>query len=463
MHLFAFSRTEKTIFVRLIFHIMATVNFLYRSTKDKAFLNLRLLYSFNDKDFVIGVNTKLEISKDYWKDNHVPDKKTKKIKGTKDVTIINKRLEITNELNKIDNHILNAFNLAVPTQVNKEWLQTQIDNYYNPPTEVQALPTELLKYFDYFIECKKTEITIGTQKKYNVTKHLLERYQKSTNQKFEISDVNDKFKIDFEKYCLKNNYALNTISKDLKTIKTVCNHAKYNGIATSHQLDRIKTPQYKTEKIYLNFDELTKIENIDKRRLNDNYDNAKDWLIISCYTGQRISDFMRFDKSMMRYEKNRQGILKPFIEFTQVKTDKVMTIALHPKVIEILDKRNGNFPKVISDPKYNLFIKQVCRIAGITDVIKGSVLVDLNNDDKETKTTKAKKDEVKQYRKETGFYPKWELVTSHVGRRSFCTNFYGTIPTTYLINVSGHSTEAMFLNYLGKSNKDLAMELTNYF
>jgi integrase len=441
---------------------MATVNFLYRSTKDKANLHLRLLYRYNDSDFVFGANTKFEVLKDYWNENHIIDKKTKKIKGTKEVSILNKRLEVNNELNKIENHVLNAFNTVSTDEVNKEWLQTQIDYYYNPPQEAEQLPTGLLKYFDYFIEAKKNEITNGTQKKYNVTKHLLERYQKTKSTQIKIADVNDKFKVDFENYCLKNNYALNTISKDLRTIKTVCNHARYNGISTSHQLDKIKTPQHKTEKIYLTFEELTKIENIDKRRLNDNYDNAKDWLIISCYTGQRISDFMRFDKSMIRYEKNKQGILKPFIEFTQVKTNKVMTVALHPKVIEILEKRNDDFPKIISDAKYNLYIKQVCRIAGITDVIKGSRLTDINNEDKTEKKAK-NKDEVKQFRKEVGMYKKWELITSHIGRRSFATNFYGTIPTTHLKNVTGHSTEAMFLNYLGKSNKDLAMELTNYF
>lgn len=169
---------------------------------------------------------------------------------------------------------------------------------------------------------------------------------------------------------------------------------------------------------------------------------------------------MRFTKDMIRYEKNKDGILKPFIEFTQIKTDKIMTVALHPKVIEILEKRNGNFPKVISDPKYNLYIKQVCRIAKITEMTKGSKLNDLNKD--ETEKNK-EKDDVKQYRKELGTFPKWELITSHIGRRSFATNFYGTIPTTYLMNVTGHSTEQMFLTYLGKSNKDLAMELTNYF
>ncbi|MBC5842464.1 site-specific integrase [Flavobacterium sp. F-380] len=442
---------------------MATVNFLYRSTKDKANLQLRLLYSFNGYNFVFGANTKFQTTKDYWSKEH----KQRKFKKTSDVIESNKiqdlkakQNEVDAELNKIENHVLNAFNSVNPDTISKEWLQTQIDHYYNPPQEEEPLPKGLLKYFDYFIECKKNEITVGTLKKYNVSKHLLERYESDKKTVIQIIDVNEKFKLDFEKYCLKHNYAPNTISKDLRTLKTVCNHAKHNGITTSHQLDTIKTPNYKTEKIYLTFDELQKIEEIDKRRLNDNYDNAKDWLIISCYTGQRISDFMRFKKEMIRYEKNKQGVLKPYIEFTQVKTDKIMTVALHPKVIEILDKRNGNFPKVISDPKYNLFIKQVCRIAEIDQKIKGSKLNDLNKDVEEKKS---KKDDVKQYRKESGMFPKWELITSHIGRRSFATNFYGTIPTTYLMNVTGHSTEAMFLNYLGKSNKDLAIEIANYF
>lgn len=434
---------------------MASINFIYRSSTEKAFLKIRLFYTLNGKKQFQEATTKILVTAKYWSDDH---KKPK----LKDIALKNQQTEINNTINLIDNYLSDALLLIDIEKVSKDWLKNQMDLYYNPPQEAEELPTELLKYFDYFMEVKKNEITIGTQKKYNVSKHLLERYQKTLNHTIKISDINDKFKLDFENYCLKNNYALNTISKDLRTIKTVCNHAKHNGITTSHQLDRIKTPQHKTEKIYLTFDELEKIENIDKRRLNDNYDNAKDWLIISCYTGQRISDFMRFDKSMIRYEKNKQGISKPFIEFTQVKTDKVMTVALHPKVIEILEKRNGDFPKTISDPKYNLFIKQVCRIAGITEKIKGSKLTDLNKEEETEKKPKGK-DDVKQYRKEVGMFKKWELITSHIGRRSFATNFYGTIPTTYLINVTGHSTEAMFLNYLGKSNKDLAMEITNYF
>ena len=421
---------------------MATVNFLYRSTKDKANLHLRLLYRFNDTDFVFGANTKLEVLKNYWSKQHK--------KKSKDIDVTNKQTEVNNELNKIENHILKAFNSVNPDEINKEWLSKQIEHYYNPPQEAEALPKEFLKYFDYFIDCKKNEITNGTFKKYNVSKQLVIRYEKTRNRVLQISDINTSFKTDFENYCLENNYAPNTISKDLRTIKTVCNHAKQNGIEISFQLENIKTPYHKTEKVYLTFEDLTEIENIDKTKLTESLENTKDWLIISCYTGQRISDFMRFDKSMIRYEKNKQGILKPFIEFTQVKTGKTMTVALHPKVIEILNKRNGDFPYRISDQKYNDYIKDVCEIAELNEPTKGSKKVETVKDSG-------------IYRKQTDVYKKWELITSHIGRRSFATNFYGTIPTTYLINVTGHSTEAMFLNYLGKSNKDLAMELTNYF
>jgi hypothetical protein len=50
-----------------------------------------------------------------------------------------------------------------------------------------------------------------------------------------------------------------------------------------------------------------------------------------------------------------------------------------------------------------------------------------------------------------------------VGRRSFASNYYGKIPTTYLIFITGHSSEKMFLSYMGKSNKDLALEVSKYF
>jgi len=416
---------------------MAAVNFLYRSTKEKANLHLRLLYRFNEKDFVFGANTKFETTKDYWSKDHK--------RKSRDILLTNEQTRVNTELNKIENHVLKAFNSINPEAITKDWLQTQIDNYYNPPQEAKAIPIELTKYIDFYIDYRKHESKQTSIQKFKVIKSKIEEMEVLRKAPFLIKDVNDNFKNEFVKFYKSKNYAQNTMQRELTFIKTFCRHARFLGLETHPQLDSLRLDSMKVEKIYLTFDELNELEKIQKEKLTDSLDNAKDWLIISCYCGQRVSDFMRFTADMIRIENG-----KKLIEFTQVKTGKIMTVPLHPKVIEVLDKRGGAFPYAISDQKYNDYIKTVCEIAGLTQKIVGS---------------KHLETEPKSgiFRKETGMYRKCDLITSHIGRRSFATNFYGKIPTTYLIYVTGHSTEVMFLNYIGKSNKDLAIEMTNYF
>ena len=49
---------------------MAAVNYLYRSKKERAFLNLRLLFTHNHTDSVYGGKTKLEVTRLYWDKYH---------------------------------------------------------------------------------------------------------------------------------------------------------------------------------------------------------------------------------------------------------------------------------------------------------------------------------------------------------------------------------------------------------
>lgn len=425
---------------------MASVNFLYRSVKEKSNLHLRLLYRNNENDYVFGANTKLEVEKDYWNENHVPDKKTKKIRGSKDVNLLNKRLETNTELNKIENFILNAFKNVSPAIINKEWLQIQVNEYYDPPKESNSCPNELVKYFDFYIDYRKNEMKETSRQKYNVIKHKLERFEKFRKKVILIKDVNDNFKKEFIDYCISQKYVQNTMQRELVGIKTVCKHARFLGVETHAQLDSLRLDRAKSENIYLNLDEIKAIENIDKTKLSDSLENAKDWLIISCFSGQRISDFMRFTKEMIRIQDG-----KKLLEFTQKKTNKIMTIPLLPKVVEILDKRNGEFPYAISDQKYNAYIKKVCAIAELTQIITGSKKVEVEIDSKN-----------KGQRKQVNEFRKCDLVSSHIGRRSFATNYYGKIPTSLMINITGHTTEKMYLAYVGKSSKDLAMETFKY-
>jgi len=418
---------------------MAAVNYLYRSQKEKAFLNLRLLFTHNHKDYVYGGKTKLEVTRLYW-DKYHPQK------SPKDIDIKNQQVKVNTELNKIENHILEVLHDSNPEKIDKAWLSNQLDLYYNPPKKSKALPNALLPYFDYYLNERKNELAQQTLKNYKVVRRLIEKYESGISKNIKIIDIDSVFKTSFEAFCLEKGYSTNTIVRAIHTIKAVCKHAMYNGIEISPQLERIKLKEVKVDKIYLTIDELEGIEKLDNRKLNESLLNARDWLIISCYTGQRVSDFMRFTKELIRIEKG-----KHLIEFTQKKTGKNMTVPLHPKVLKILKKRGGEFPRPISSQKYNDYIKQVCAKAEIKEKLKGSKLIKVKDSDKFP------------YRKQVGKYEKWELVTSHIGRRSFSSNFYGKIPTSFLIYVTGHKTEQMFLTYIGKSNKDIAMELTNYF
>jgi hypothetical protein len=58
---------------------------------------------------------------------------------------------------------------------------------------------------------------------------------------------------------------------------------------------------------------------------------------------------------------------------------------------------------------------------------------------------------------------KWETITSHIGRRSFATNFYGKIPTPLLLHATGHSTEEVFLKYINSNDNENIINLSNHF
>lgn len=410
---------------------MASIYLLLQSKKSPAVIYIRLR---DGRTLDIKAKTNYHIDPINWDD--AEQRPTKK--ALKDIHIAN----LDTDLATLKNDLLKEYNRSKGVKVvDAQWLK----DFVNPPQEQEKHPDKLVDYIDTFIEFKKADVKSSTITKCNVIKHLLMRYQEYTKSVLYIRDIDAKFKMDFEKYCISVGYAPNTTARNIRFIKTFCRHAKANGVETHYQLDSIKAKYHKVDNIYLDEKEILAIEKIESKKLTDGLENARDWLLISCYCGQRVSDFLRFDKSMIRYEKNKAGELKPLIEFTQVKTDKIMTIPLHSKIIEIMKKYDGNFPRKISDQRYNEHIKKVCEAAEINQPTHGT-LFDHKLKEKVTKD-----------------YPKHLMVSSHIGRRSFATNNYGKIPTSFLMYITGHTTEAMFLTYIGKSNKDIAMELTNYF
>ncbi len=411
---------------------MATVSFSYRSKKDIANIEVRFTYKEDGKRKSIYARTSYEVSKKFWEEYQ-------KGKEFRDDEKRAKKIEITNLTHGLREYIqsesLRTFKFS------SEWLGKLTRQYEYQTETTTSVPTKLLEYFDYYLyEVKRNEIVHKpTLRKWKVTIKKLERYESEKNRLFSLSEVNETFKNDFIDWSKEKQYSASTIKKDLRLIKQICLHAGTKGIDISRDLSYFK---YKAEReipiVYLSFEEIEEIKKV--KDLPDYLSNARDWLIISCYTGQRVSDFMRFTPEMI----SSNGAMKT-LEITQEKTGKQIVIPLLPEVIEILNNRGGQFPRVISDQRYNDYIKEVCRSAKINGLMLGKLACKTENG----------------IRGVVDKYHKCDLITSHTGRRSFATNFYGKIPTAFLKELTGHGSEAMLLKYIGKKTDDLTKDIYN--
>jgi len=347
-------------------------------------------------------------------------------------------IELQDSLNDLKSKLSNLLNNRDSNlKIDSRWLKEVVA----PSPDVVELPNELSLYFEKFLEFKKCSLKSSTLKKMKSIKNRIIRYE-TCNGLIYMHNVNGKFSKSFQLWCDEQGYDHNTKVKTLKVIKTVCNHAFENGLSINNQLGNItKGLRYKkTEHVQLSFEELEKI--IKTEISDERLSIAKDWLIISCYTAQRVSDFLRFTKDQIITLEAMD-----FLDISQEKTDEPVLIPLSQEVTAILKKRGGDFPPVFSKniesnkAIYNKLIKDVCRLAGINN----TVLAKLKN--KETN------------RYEIMEVPKYKAVSTHIGRRSFATNYYGKINSALLIAATGHASEQQFLRYVGKTGIQNALVL----
>lgn len=167
-------------------------------------------------------------------------------------------------------------------------------------------------------------------------------------------------------------------------------------------------------------------------------------MLLGCNLGQRGSDLLNLNETNFI---TRNGL--EVIELKQQKTDKNVTIPVLEKTKEII---KSGLPYKISIQKFNKHIKDICKLAAINEPVKDSKITVIEEGRGN-----------KQRRKVSGIYPKWELMASHVCRRSFCSNLYGVLPTPLIMSISAHSSEKLLLNYIGKDSLDFAQQIADFY
>ena len=226
-------------------------------------------------------------------------------------------------------------------------------------------------------------------------------------------------------------YSLNNAGLQLKLLKMICKESERMSISVNPYTRHIESFTQKSKDRVLqtiSFEEIKQIKAL--RDLPSTLENARKWVLIGLYVGQRVSDLLALKPSQLRFIEN--GV---YIDINQQKTDKYVTVGVVDKeVIQILKQC---FPYTISAQLFNRQIKQICQIAGIYEMVSGYKLCS------------------KTRRKKLGTHPKYSLLSSHDLRRSFATNYFGKIETPILMQITGHSKESTFLSYIGTQvNKD---------
>ncbi len=200
-----------------------------------------------------------------------------------------------------------------------------------------------------------------------------------------------------------------------------------------------KVTNEETDAIYLTYDEVKKIYETD---LSD-FEYLKEYrnlFVLACLTGLRFSDF-----STLKPEDLRKGMLYK----KQNKSDHWVVIPLRKEAKEIFTQQFKAEISALTNAEFNRHIKTIGKLAGIDQMIKFSY-------------KKGNKDiEVCRL--------KYEWITTHTARRSFCTNeFLAGSPVKLIMKISGHKTEKDFYKYIrinpeeaGQKMEELWLERNN--
>ena len=182
----------------------------------------------------------------------------------------------------------------------------------------------------------------------------------------EVSTVNNADMVNIY-HILKNRFMPSTSAGYMVKIKTIFHYAIDNNWIKINPFNGIKVDRGTPNVEFLTVDELDKIKHLD---LSDyeRLDRVRDLLLFQASVGTAYCDLVNFDVSriielegVFVYNGDRQ---KTGIQFTTV---------ILPWGLKILDKYNGRLP-IISNQKYNSYLKEIQRLAGIETVITSHLL-----------------------------------------------------------------------------------------
>ena len=355
-------------------------------------------------------------------------------------------------------------------------------------TEIHFLV--LLDLFHKHVNSKNNHTSINTKRTSNGSIKDIKRfsydYQNKNKIKLLISDIDDKWMWGFIHDCDERGLQPSTIKKRLGILSQFgrwCNK-EHKVMYIISQPSNFKV-QPKNDIIFLDRDEVNSLIEFDEFEINNpkhkehltfnhkeieyiidrvntkrndgkviytSYEVYKDMLLFLCGTGMRFGDMvkLRMDDYTFRKGDRTEGSFSFIMEKTNTKVVVPIEGYLHHifKKYSRSKKYRQNyfiFPRTefgnpISNQKFNQHIKSICKIVKLNRSVSkpkftlGGKVVD--GSDKKIQL--------------------WEVVSSHIGRRTFIREHIesGT-PTRIIMKITGHRSQKVFDGYYDILEKDI--------
>ena len=260
-----------------------------------------------------------------------------------------------------------------------------------------------------------------------------------------FTDVSLKFYESFKKWFLEQGYSLNTLGTVIKSFKVAYRDARdVDGLHDLHETEKrgFSAANVAAKTIYLSLDELqriadleitaeslaTALPNLAERSASQTFNLSRkaeslnvirNKFLLGAYTALRVSDFNHLRDVHVDGD---------FFRITTQKTGAAVVIPIHPVIRKMMDE-GFDITTRVSDQKINEHIKEIARMAGITQIVEGTKFIN--------------------HRAVIGYFPKCDLITTHTARRSAATNMYKAgIPSISIMRITGHTTEKAFMKYI---------------
>ena len=364
---------------------------------------------------------------------------------------------VQEKLEELKRHILNSVNGKDKELITKEWLTNLIDRFVHPEKYktieekeqgksffelfdefladknfsndrkrgMQVLKRDVWRYMKFQQEaCKRQDFTFNVN---DVTKDDIEDFRDYLeNEKILMARHKRLFKqmIDEQPNGIRKGHSdievrgLNTIVTLMKKLRSFFSWCYEKGKTKNRPFDGVKigSEKYGTP-YYISTNERDKIANT--KMSSEHLETQRDIFVFHCFVGCRVSDLVKLTKDNIT-----DGVLIYTPHKTKDDGEQAVQarVPLHPKAVELINKYKGKDKKgrlfpFISAIKYNVAIKEIFTLAGITRKV-------------EVRNAKTGEMELR---------PINELASSHIARRTFVGNAYKQVADPNIIGkMSGH-------------------------